>query len=189
MQLNGFGSVPITIMGSLFIALSLMAIRMFFMQRAQQSRQRENRQETERLKSLVACYRSLAGSFSPPTTEHASHIEESLADIVLFGSLSQVELAIQCLSSIQQGDFVDYQALIDDLRSDLRNQLGLEPLPNHFQIPASGPGRSKHMPRNEGIGGRGEGAAGGTISGGAAMGAGGGLGVGMLLNGDCGKHD
>lgn len=49
------GALPTTL-----LAPVLLAIRTFVMQRVQQQRQRENRQETERLKSMVTAYRSLA---------------------------------------------------------------------------------------------------------------------------------
>ncbi|MEO8006268.1 MAG: preprotein translocase subunit YajC, partial [Betaproteobacteria bacterium] len=150
--------------------------RIFVMQRMQKQRQRENRQETERLKSLVAAYRSLAGSFSPATGEHRSQIEEALGDIVLFGSIRQVELAARHALAVTRGEAVDYQPLINELRSDLRTQLGLEPIPLSLELPAAGPSRNLRSPvRAEGAG-AGRGGGGGT---GGAAGAGG-VGVGMI---------
>ncbi|CAG0986252.1 hypothetical protein MTYP_02031 [Methylophilaceae bacterium] len=185
MRLTDLGPLPLTLIASLAIALVLLTIRVFVMQRVQQRRQRENRQETERLKSLVAAYRSLAGSFSPALEEHSSQIEETLAEIVLFGSLHQVELAARCAANIKRGEAVDYQPLIEELRSDLRKQLGLEPIPEDLIVPASGPGRSLRSPRGEGEGGNREarasgGGGGGAGGGGAAAGAGGGIGAGLI---------
>ena len=85
MNLSNIGASSLPIIISLVVAIVLLAIRIFVMQRVQSKRQRENRQETERLKSLVAAYRSLAGSFSPATGEQSTQMEESLSDIVLFG--------------------------------------------------------------------------------------------------------
>ena len=116
MSLTELGPLPLTLIASLVVAVILLAIRVFVMQRVQQRRQRENRQETERLKSLVAAYRSLAGSFSPATVDHTSQLEETLADIVLFGSLKQVELAVRCVAQLQRGETVDYQPLVDALQ-------------------------------------------------------------------------
>jgi hypothetical protein len=180
MRLSDLGPLPLSIIASLVVAVVLLAIRIFVMQRMQQQRQRENRQETERLKSLVAAYRSLAGSFSPATGEHRSQIEEALGDIVLFGSIRQVELAARYALAVTRGEPVDYQPLINELRSDLRTQLGLEPIPRGFELPAAGPGRVTRAGRSEGGGASRAGGGGGGGGGmGGAAGAGG-LGAGMI---------
>lgn len=185
MRLTDLGALPLTLIASLVLAVVLLAVRVFVMQRVQQRRQRENRQETERLKSLVAAYRSLAGSFTPASQEHGLQLEETLADIVLFGSLAQVELAVRCVNALKRGEPVDYQPLIEALRADLRTQLGLEPIPRSLALPASGPGRAVRTGRGEGEGGgrgegRGAGGGGGGGAGGAGMAGVGGLGAGML---------
>lgn len=181
MRLADLGPLPLSIIASLVLAVLLLAIRIFVMQRMQTQRQRENRQETERLKSLVAAYRSLAGSFSPATGEHRSQIEEALGDIVLFGSIHQVELAARYAIAATRGEVVDYQPLISDLRSDLRTQLGLEPIPESLELPASGPSRTARPARSEGGGsGRSGGGGGGGVGGAAGAG---GVGAGMIAAG------
>lgn len=180
MRLADLGPLPLTIIASLVVAVVLLAVRIFVMLRLQQRRQRENRQETERLKSLVAAYRSLAGSFSPAAAHHRAQMEEALADIVLFGSIRQVELAAQCALSLTRGESVVYQPLIEALRSDLRTQLGLEPIPETLVLPAAGPGSASRACRGEGGSSGRTGAAGGGGGGlGGAAGAGG-LGAGMI---------
>ncbi len=174
MRLTDLGPLPLTLIASLLVTVVLLAVRIFVMQRIQQRRQRENRQETERLKSLVAAYRSLAGSFSPASQEHGLQIEETLADIVLFGSLEQVEFAVRCVNQLGRGEPVNTQPLIESLRADLRRQLGLDPLPPSLLLPASGPGRPMRAGRADGDGGNRTGARGtGGGGGGAAAGAGG----------------
>lgn len=182
MRFPDFGAVPLTLIASLVVTVILLAIRIFVMQRVQQKRQRENRQETERLRSLVAAYRSLAGSFSPAADADRTQLEAVLGDIVLFGSLRQVELAAQCATVLVRGEAVNYQVLVEELRSDLRRQLGLDPIPADLVLPPSGPGRVSRMARGEGdVTRRGGGAQGGG-GGGAAAGAGaGGLGVGLVV--------
>ena len=118
----------------------LLGLRVFVMQRVQQKRQRENRQETERLRSLVAAYRSLAGSFSPAAHTDRAQIEEALADIVLFGSIRQVKLAAQCATALVRAEPADCQVLVEELRSDLRTQLGLEAIPPNLLSAAIGAG-------------------------------------------------
>jgi uncharacterized membrane protein YgcG len=171
------GTLPLTVIVSLLLAVVLLAMRVFVMQRVQTARQRENRQESERLRSLVAAYRALAGSFSPAAPADRVALESALSDIVLFGSVRQVELAAAAAHNLAAGASVDYQTLVEDLRADLRRQLGLEPIPAHVDIPTSGPGASPRGGRGEGggrEGGRGEGGGGG----GMGMGGAGALGVG-----------
>ncbi|MDP3609863.1 MAG: preprotein translocase subunit YajC [Methylophilus sp.] len=188
MKLTEIGPLWITLIASLVIAVVLLGIRVFVMQRVQQKRQRENRQETERLKSLVAAYRALAGSFSPAVEEHNSLIEETLADIVLFGSIEQVTLAAKCVNHLKANEHVDYQPLIHSLRRDLRLQLGLEAIPAYLLLPPSGPSRNTKNGRGEGEGGKGADAragagqaagGGGGGAGGAAMG---GVGAGIIAS-------
>jgi len=193
MRLTELEPLPLSLIVSLAVAVVLLAIRVFVMQRVQSRRQRENRQETERLKSLVAAYRSLAGSFTPASHEHTPQIEETLADIVLFGSLHQVELAVRCAAALKRGAAVDFQPLIEALRIDVRAQLGLDPLPANLELPLSGPGRTARPARAEGEGGRpgggdggGGGAGGGAGGGGAAAGAG--IGAGIFAD-DAGHHE
>jgi len=184
MGITDLGPLPLSILVSVVVAVALLLMRVFVMHRVQQQRQRENRQETERLKSLVAAYRSLAGSFTPALEEQRMQIEETLSDIVLFGSIRQVELAAACARALTRGDPVSYQALIEDLRSELRTQLGLEAIPASLSLPPSGPGRPREgrEGRGEGGGSGGRGGGGGGAGGGGGSGAGvaGGVGAGLI---------
>jgi uncharacterized membrane protein YgcG len=180
MRLADLGPLPLSIIASLVVAVVLLAVRIFVMQRIQQRRQRENRQETERLKSLVVAYRALAGSFSPATGEQRHQLEEALADVVLFGTIAQVELAARCATALVRGEDVVYQPLIEALRSDLRTQLGLEAIPGTLVLPAAGPSRSNpRTVRGEGGAGGGRAGGGGGGLGGGAAGAGG-VGAGLI---------
>jgi len=144
---------PLAIIVPVIVAVVLLAIRMYVLLRVRHKRQREARQEAERLRYLVVAYRSLAGSFTPATGEHRAQMEEALADVVLFGSIRQVELAAACLPVLMRGEPVDYQPLIVELRSDLRTQLGLDPIPETLSLPLSGPGRPPRPSPGEGRGG------------------------------------
>lgn len=173
------GAFPLTVMASLLVAIILLAIRIFVMQRVQTQRQRENRQETERLKSLVAAYRAMAGSFSPAESGDRDQLEACLSDIILFGSLRQVELASECVQSLIRDEPVDYQQLIEDLRATLREQLGLDPIPETINVPPAGPAPERAAGDGSSRGRSGRGGGGG---GGGGMGGGGtGLGVGIGL--------
>jgi len=174
MRIPDLGPVWLTLIASLLATVVLLGIRVFVMMRVQQRRQRENRQEAERLRSLVAVYRSLAGTFTAGTHEQSAQIEEALSDVVLFGSLRQVELAAACINRLKVGESPDCQALVEDLRRELRTQLGLEPLPLDLKLPPSGPGRTARTGRGEGGGARAGGGAGGGGGGGLGAGAAGG---------------
>lgn len=178
-HINSIGPIPLTVIGSLLMAVLLLVIRIMIMQRVQSKRQRENRQETERLKSMVAAYRAMAGSFTPGTAEQGMQVEEALADIVLFGTLEQVQCAAHCALKMKTGGEVDLQPLVQSLRLDIRKQLGLDPIPDTLDLPASGPSRTPPARGGEGRG-AGAGGAGGRGGGG---GAGGGGGDGALIAG------
>jgi hypothetical protein len=181
MQIADLGPLPLTLIASLVIAVILLAVRVFVMQRVQQKRQRENRQETERLKSLVAAYRSLAGSFTPARQDHTPQLEETLADIILFGTIAQVELSVACANGLKNDEYVDFQPLIKSLRADLRTQLGLEQIPSNIVMPASGPARLPLSAAREGEGGnKNEAKGGGGMGGGGAAAGAGGLGAGIM---------
>jgi hypothetical protein len=155
MRIGSFEDVhPLAIIVPVSVAIVLLIVRLFILMRVRHRRQRENRQETERLRSLVIAYRSLAGSFSPAGPEHRTQLEEALADIVLFGNLKQVEMASVCANALVRGENADCQALIQELRADLRSQLGLEPIPPELPLPPSGPGPARQL---RGPGGRGDG--------------------------------
>ena len=53
-----------TVMGLLVASLLMVGIRLVFMQTIQRRRERENRQINERLKTLIAAYKTLGGSFT-----------------------------------------------------------------------------------------------------------------------------
>ncbi len=104
--------------------------------------------------------------------------------LVLFGSIAQVELAVECANGLKNDEYVDFQPLIKSLRSDLRTQLGLEQIPSSLVMPASGPARLSHSAHGEDEGGgrgeaKGGGGGAGMGGGGAAAGAGG-LGIGLI---------
>lgn len=185
MRTTDIGALPLTVIASLVVAVLLLVLRIFVMQRVQSRRQRENRQETERLKSLVAAYRAMAGSFSPAEPGDREQLEAGLSDVILFGSLRQVELASECARALVRDEPVDYQQLILDLRATLREQLGLEPIPDAIEIPAAGPaparGGSEGQSRGRGDRGGGGGMGGGGMGSGTGLGVGVGLGAGTTV--------
>lgn len=185
--ITDLSSWPLTVAGPLIIALVLLLMRVFVMGRAQEKRQRANRQQTERLKSLVSAYRVIAGSFQPLREGESMNdadqgaMEAALSDILLFGSATQVAMASECAHALIDGKIPPLYPLVEDLRRDLRVQLGLAPIDASIALPMPGPLRGKQSGRKEangeregagaGRGGGGGGAGGGLLIGGSASGA------------------
>jgi hypothetical protein len=53
-----------TLLGLVLVSLVAVGIRLVFMQTLQRRRERENRQINERLRTLIAAYKVLGGSFT-----------------------------------------------------------------------------------------------------------------------------
>ena len=78
-NLIDFGSwqgVVSTMLGLVLVTVVAVGIRLLVMQRVQQRRERQNRQINERLKTLIAAYRSLGGSFTGNLAVDPSHLRD-----------------------------------------------------------------------------------------------------------------
>ncbi|WP_447933872.1 hypothetical protein [Stenotrophomonas lactitubi] len=190
-----------TLAGLVLITLLGVGIRLLVMQTLQQRRERENRQINERLRTLMAAYKTLGGSFTgelgvdpahlrdlrqraheegiaEPGSDRARRIrdavEAALSDILLLGTDEQVRLAARAASELAQGRPVHTHELVISLRDFVREALDLAPVPADLEIPRQGPTR----PAGSG-GGSGKGRNEGEAKGGRAGGGGGGTGAGM----------
>src|SRR5262245_12130301 len=114
-----------TLIGLALITLIGVGIRLLVMQTVQQRRERENRQINERLRTLIAAYKTLGGSFTgdlmvdpfhlrdlkpgsePPSSDRARRIrdavEAALSDIILLGTEEQVRLAARAATDLVEG--------------------------------------------------------------------------------------
>ncbi|MCW2066075.1 UNVERIFIED_ORG: hypothetical protein M2420_001413 [Stenotrophomonas maltophilia] len=190
-----------TLAGLVLITLLGVGIRLLVMQTLQQRRERENRQINERLRTLMAAYKTLGGSFTgelgvdpahlrdlrqraheegiaEPGSDRARRIrdavEAALSDILLLGTDEQVRLAARAASELAQGRPVHTHELVISLRDFVREALDLAPVPADLEIPRQGPTR----PAGSG-GGSGKGRNEGEAKGGRTGGGGGGMGAGM----------
>lgn len=114
-----------TLLGLVLVTFVAVGIRLLAMQHIQQRRERQNRQINERLKTLIAAYKTLGGSFTgnlavdprhmrdlrmqaaeqqgesenPPHSERRRRIrdavEAALSDVILLGTTQQVRLAVR----------------------------------------------------------------------------------------------
>ncbi|HET7842769.1 MAG TPA: hypothetical protein VFL14_01365 [Xanthomonadales bacterium] len=200
-----FGSwegVLSTVVGLALITLIGVGIRLLVMQTVQQRRERENRQINERLRTLIAAYRTLGGSFTgdievdpthkrdlrgrepgeEPGSDRARRIRDAvqaaLSDILLLGTDEQVRLAARAAADLAAGRKVRTSALVVSLRDFVREVLDLDPVPKDLAIPQQGPTRPAAgggKARGEGArdaGERGERGGGGRGGGGAGGAAG-----------------
>ncbi len=191
-----------TLAGLVLITLLGVGIRLLVMQTLQQRRERENRQINERLRTLMAAYKTLGGSFTGELGVDPSHrrdlrqreaaegiaephsdrtrrirdaVEAALSDILLLGTDEQVRLAARAANDLAQGRPVHTHELVVSLRDFVREALDLAPIPPDLRIPPQGPTR----PAASGGGkGRNDGDAKGGRAGGGG-GGGGGMGAGM----------
>ena len=208
-----------TLLGLCMVTLVMVGLRLAVMQRVQQRRERENRQINERLRTLIAAYKTLGGSFTgnlavdpahrrelreamedgaasndPPGAERRRRVrdavEAALSDIILLGTEEQVRLAVTAAGELVAGRPVQTDAIVVSLRNFIREVLELDPVPGGLAMPAQGPARQSAA------GGRGAarqegGARRGGGSGGGAIGSGamGGGGVGGTTLGGAAPDD
>jgi type II secretory pathway pseudopilin PulG len=65
-----------TLIGLVVVSLVAVGIRLIVMQSVQRRRERENRQINERLKTLIAAYKTLGGSFTGDLAVDPSHLRD-----------------------------------------------------------------------------------------------------------------
>ena len=208
LDFSSWQGVLSTLLGLAVITLLGVGIRLLIMQTVQQRRERENRQINERLRTLIAAYKTLGGSFTGDLAVDPTHlrdlkaapgstfpaldqtssdrsrrirdaVEAALSDIILLGTEEQVRLASRAATELVAGRPVHTDELVISLRSFIRTVLDLDPLSSDISIPKQGPARPGAAKAGSGRGdGSGDGAKGGKGSG-ADMGAGAGMGMGL----------
>lgn len=200
-----------TLLGLAVITLLGVGIRLLIMQTIQQRRERENRQINERLRTLIAAYKTLGGSFTGDLAVDPTHlrdlqrsadapalpaaefistdrsrrirdaVEAALSDIILLGTEQQVRLAAAAAAELVAGRPVHTHELVVSLRAFIREVLDLEAIPPSLTIPDQGPARPGAV-KQEGRGeGRGQERGGGGRGTGGDMAAGAGAGMGLGL--------
>jgi len=185
-----------TLLGLALFTLIGVGIRLLMMLTIQQRRERINRQINERLRTLIAAYKVLGGSFTGDLTVDPTHlrdlrsdaaaedetaaagsdrarrirdaVEAALSDIILLGTEEHVRLAEHAARELVAGRAVHTQELVVSLRNFIREALDLAPIPAGLAIPMQGPTR----PSSSGGRGKGESGKSGGRGGGFGMGAG-----------------
>jgi hypothetical protein len=98
--------------------------------RQEMERARANEKRRQRIEYLIQAYRRLeaASNRSDPKND-LSGLESAIADVQLFGSARQVELAQQFATHFAGEGAASLDTLLQELRRDLRSELDLEPVP------------------------------------------------------------
>ncbi|NUO47567.1 MAG: hypothetical protein HOV80_01785 [Polyangiaceae bacterium] len=198
-----------TFVGLALITLIGVGIRLVLMQTVQQRRERENRQINERLRTLIAAYKTLGGSFTGRLQVDPTHkrelkagderessdrarrirdaVEGALSDVILLGTDEQVKLAARAANELVSGRPVEIAELVVSLRNFVRESLDLSAIPEGVSIPRQGPTRPAAKGGGKAGGSEDRGQGGGR--GGGGMGGMGGLGGGGIAGIGSDTHD
>jgi len=76
LDFSSWQGVVSTLLGLVVVSLVAVGIRLLVMQRVQRRRERENRQINERLKTLIAAYKTLGGSFTGDLAVDPTHLRD-----------------------------------------------------------------------------------------------------------------
>jgi hypothetical protein len=76
LDFSSLQSLLTTVLGLAAAAFVMVGIRLLVMQTVQQRRERENRQINERLRTLIAAYKTLSGSFTGDLTVDPTHFRD-----------------------------------------------------------------------------------------------------------------
>lgn len=76
LDFSSWSAILTTLFGLVLVSLVFVGIRLVFMQTFQRRRERENRQINERLKVLIAAYKTLGGSFTGVLTVDPAHLRD-----------------------------------------------------------------------------------------------------------------
>jgi len=92
-------------------------------------RDRQNKRREQRIKYLVNVFRALSkANHHPRLYEVASDLEQAVADIQLFGTPEQVNLAQKFALELGTTHEAGMDELLISLRNSLRSELGAEPV-------------------------------------------------------------
>ncbi|MFN7121945.1 MAG: hypothetical protein ACK4NM_07925 [Hydrogenophaga sp.] len=81
LDFSSWSTVLTTLLSLIMVSLVFVGIRLVFMQTFQRRRERENRQINERLKVLIAAYKTLGGSFTGVLTVDPAHLRDQRRDV------------------------------------------------------------------------------------------------------------
>src|SRR5689334_4842004 len=76
LDFSSWHSLLTTLLGLAVVTLIMVGVRLLVMQTVQRRRERENRQINERLRTLIAAYKTLGGSFTGDLAVDPTHLKQ-----------------------------------------------------------------------------------------------------------------
>ncbi len=89
------------------------------------SRDRARKRREQRVQYLIEAWRSMVDCANREDASRLGNLERALADVQLFGSPRQIALAQDAIREFASSRTVELDALLAELRRDLRSELGL----------------------------------------------------------------
>ena len=93
-----------------------------------------NKRKEMRINYLINAWRSLESASNRENNDFLENFETSIADIQLFGTKKQIELAQKFAVELSENKSANNLDLLIDLRNDLRKELQLEKVPDIFKF-------------------------------------------------------
>jgi hypothetical protein len=94
------------------------------------NRDLKNKRRDQRISYLIEAYRRLEFVSNRPSLTDLQPMESAVADIQLFGSPSQIRLAQAFVTEFATTKSTSLDAILTELRKDLRSELQLESVPD-----------------------------------------------------------
>jgi hypothetical protein len=148
---SAFVGLFVALIGAAIVAVGWRVTHRYEMERVRAAKRRELK-----VHYLIDAFRQLEYvSNRPIGPETAPDFEKAIADIQLFGTASQVELAQQCAAGMAQNGTHPLDDLLADLRQSLREELDLERVPDkikylRFSFPPAPESAAKDFVRGDG---------------------------------------
>jgi heme exporter protein D len=86
LDFSSWQAVSTTLLGLVVVTVMMVGIRLLVMETVQHRRNRENRQINERLRTLIAAYKTLGGSFTGDLAVDPTHLRDVLSQRALAAS-------------------------------------------------------------------------------------------------------
>jgi hypothetical protein len=122
--------IDLTFWLPLLVTIGIAMSGWFIAYRSSVERDRLNKRRDMQVQYLIEAYRRLETATNRPMTPtYADDLESAIADIQLFGSPAQVEMARSAAWQFSRNQEADLASLLESLRHDLRAELTLAPVP------------------------------------------------------------
>ena len=97
-------------------------------------RDRKNKQKELIINYLIEAWRKLEYASNRKDVNAVEYVEKPIADIQLFGTKKQIELAIKIANELAETRGTNLIELLTELRQDLRRELNLEKIDTPIKV-------------------------------------------------------